>query len=144
VRPDPSVGPTSSGALATELGLWQGRRGVLNTVICCALGALCSLGLWLFAERTTIVPACTQYAAANGWRYADFKLVGVKDASTVVCLLTREAGKTEDVHLDQLVPYFTNLLVEFAMTLEITVPGFAVLMAILRVSLDKSARRADA
>jgi hypothetical protein len=62
-------------------------------------------------------------------------LVGVKHASTVVCVLAQGNGKVLDVHLDELIPYVTNVLVEFAMTLEITVPAFAVLVAMARVFL---------
>jgi hypothetical protein len=65
--------------------------------------------------------------------YTDFKLVGVKQASTVVCMLTQANGKSQEVHLNELVPYLTDVLVGFAMSLEITVPGFAVLLALVRV-----------
>jgi hypothetical protein len=67
--------------------------------------------------------------------YTDFKLVGVKHASTVVCLLNQGDGKNQDVYLNGLVSYLTDLWVGFAMSLEITVPGFAVLLALIRVGL---------
>jgi hypothetical protein len=116
-----------------ELPIWKGRRGFINTVLCCVLSLPCALGLWFFAERSTIVPACTAYAAAHGMSYTDFKLVGVRHASTVVCLLTQANGGTQDVHLGDVVSFFTDFWVGFAMSLEFTVPGFAILLALARV-----------
>jgi hypothetical protein len=124
--------PTGSPA---ELPIWQGRRGVINTVMCCVLALPCAFGMWFLAERSTIVPACTAYAASRGMSYTDFKLVGVKQASTVVCILTQTDGRKQDVHLSELVPYLTDLWVGFAMSLEFTVPGFAILLALARVGL---------
>ena len=76
--------------------------------------------------------------------YADFKLVGVKQASTVVCLLERGNGQRQDVYLNELVSYLTNVWVEFAMTLEITVPGFAILLGLVRVGLYRLGTRRNA
>lgn len=76
--------------------------------------------------------------------YTDFKLVGVKRASTVVCMLTQANGNSQEVHLSELVPYLTDVLVGFAMSLEITVPGFAVLVALGRVGWYKRTVRAGA
>ena len=118
-----------------ELPIWKGRRGVINTVMCCVLALPCAFGLSFLAERGTIVPACTAYASRHGMTYTDFKLVGVKHASTVVCLLNQGDGKNQDVYLNGLVSYLTDLWVGFAMSLEITVPGFAVLLALIRVGL---------
>jgi hypothetical protein len=118
-----------------ELPLWKGRRGVINTVACCVLSLPCAFALWLVAERGTIVPACTAYASSHGMTYTDFKLVGVKHASTVVCLLSQGDGKIQDVYLSETVSYLADLWAGFAMTLEITVPGFAILLALLRVGL---------
>ena len=92
----------------TELPLWKGRRGVINAVVCCVLSLPCAFGLWFFAERSTIVPSCTAYASGHGMTYADFKLVGVKQASTVVCLLERRQRAETDVYLNELVSYLTN------------------------------------
>jgi len=118
---------------------------VVNTAVCCVLSLPCAFGVWSLAERSTIVPACTAYAGAHGMTYADFKLVGVKQTDNeVVCLLTQADGKSQDVHLSTLVPYLTNVLIEFAMTLPITVPGFAVLLALARVGLYKRTVRAGA
>ena len=120
-----------------ELPIWKGRRGLVNTVLCCVLSLPCAFGLWSLAERSTIVPACTAYARAHAMTYTDFRLVGVKQASTVVCMFTEANGKSQDVHLNELVPYVADVLVTFAMSLEITVPGFAVLLALARVGWYK-------
>jgi hypothetical protein len=126
------------------LPLWQGRSGVINTVRCCVLAVPCALGPWFLAQRSIIVPACTAYAVAQGMTYTDFKLVGVKHASTVVCLLDRTDGRRQDVHLGEIVPYLTDLWVGFAMSLEFTVPGFAILIALVRVGLYRRSVRAGA
>jgi len=76
--------------------------------------------------------------------YADYKLVGVKQASTVVCVLEGANGQRQDVYLNDLVSYLTNVWVELAMTLEITVPGFAILLALVRVGLYRLGTRSSA
>ena len=74
--------------------------------------------------------------------YTDFRLVGVRQPeSTVVCVLTQADGKTQDIYLNELVPFLTNAVAEFAMALEITVPAFAVLLALVRVGWYKSTVR---
>ena len=118
-----------------ELPLWKGRRGVINTVMCCVLALPCAYALWAFAERSVIVPVCTAYASAHGLTYTDFKLTGVKQADTVVCLFARANGASQEVHLNELVSFFTDAWVGFALSLEITIPAFAVLLALVRVAL---------
>jgi len=66
--------------------------------------------------------------------YTDFRLVGVKRKSTVVCMLTQIDGRNEDIRLNELVSFLTNLWVEFALSLEITIPAFAILFALGRVA----------
>ena len=63
-------------------------------------------------------------------RYAVFKLVGVRHASTVVCLLNEPGGRSRDVYLKELVSTFTDLSVGPAMTLELTVPAFIILLGL--------------
>ena len=132
---------TLPGTEATALPLWTGRRGVVNAVMCCVVSLPCAFGLWFFAERSTIVPACAAYASQHGMTYSDFKLVGVKHASTVVCLLEGAGGKRQEQRLEELVPFFTNVAVELAMTLEITVPAFVILLALLRVGVYRAGAR---
>jgi hypothetical protein len=76
--------------------------------------------------------------------YTDFKLVGVRHASTVVCILTQANGRNQDVHLSELVPFLTDFWVSFAMSLEFTVPGFAILLALARVSWYRHTARVAA
>ena len=117
---------------------------MINTVMCCVLALPCAFGIWFLTERSTIVPACTAYASAHGMTYTDFKLTGVKQASTVVCMLTQANGGNQDVHLDEIVPFLTDLWVGFAMSLEITVPAFAILLALVRVGWYRHATRVGA
>lgn len=129
---------------ATDLAIRKGRRGMFNTILCCVLALPCAFAVWFVTERSTIAPACTAYATANGMTYTDFKLVGVKHASTVVCLLTQGNGKIKDVHLSELVPFFTDMWVGFAMTLEITIPAFAILLALAMVEWHRRTIRVSA
>jgi hypothetical protein len=77
--------------------------------------------------------------------YTDFKLVGVKQTDgDVVCMLTQADGRGQEVHLSELVAYPTYVLVNFAMSLEITVPGFVVLLALARVGWYKRTVRVSA
>ena len=117
---------------AETLSIWKGRRGVINTALCCAVAVLCAWGVWSATERSVIVPTCSAYATSHGLAYADFKLVGIRHASTVVCLLTQPNGQTQDVYLKELVSTFTDLWVGLAMTLELTVPSFAILLGLAR------------
>lgn len=119
--------------------MWSGRRGWINTILCCVLALPCALGVWLLAERSVIAPACTGYASSHGLTYTDFKLVGVKHASTVVCLLSGADGSRSEVHLRELVPFLTDASVGFAMTLEFTVPAFAILLALALVGWSRLA-----
>lgn len=113
--------------------IWHGRRGVINTALCGVLAVVTGIGLLLLAQRSVIVPACAAYADTHSVTYADFKIVGLKRANNVVCLLTTADGKTRDVRLSELVPTVTDMLASFAVSLEFTIPLFALLFAVLRV-----------
>jgi hypothetical protein len=117
-----------------ELPIWKGRRGLINTALCLALSLPCAFGVWFLVERTTIVPACSAYASAHGMSYADFKLTGVKEKSTVVCVFAQGSGRPAEIHLNELVSTLTDIWVGFAMALEFTIPAFAILLALLRVA----------
>ena len=113
--------------------IWKGRRGLINTAVCCVLALAAAVGLLLLAERSVIVPTCSAYANTHAMTYADFRLVGLKQANNVVCMLTKANGKTQDIRLNELVPFVTDMLVGFAMSLQFTVPLFAILLATLRL-----------
>lgn len=115
--------------------MWKGRRGAINTAVCCALALLCAFGVWSLAERLIIVPACSRYALTHDMTYTDFKLVGVRQASTVVCLLRTSKGGDAEIYLKELVPFVTDMLVGFAMSLQLTVPAFAIALAAARVGI---------
>ena len=116
-----------------EPPIWQGRRGVINTAAVGVVAVVCALALLFFAQRTVIVPACSAYAAAHAMTYSDFHLVGRKTANNVVCVMTKANGHTDDVRLSELVSAITDVLTSFAVSLEFTIPLFAILFAILRV-----------
>jgi hypothetical protein len=121
------------------LPMWRGRRGLVAAALCFVLAIGCGMGLLLLVERSTIAPACRGYAAAHEMRYVDFKLVGVKRNSTVVCLLARPDGTSHDVYLRELVSTFTDLWVGILVSLEFTVPALAILLALARVALYRLA-----
>jgi len=112
------------------LPMWQGRPGLIRTVICFVLGALLAVGLLLLTERSLIAPACRGYADAHAMRYTDFKLVGIKTSTTVVCLLARADGKPGEIYLREIVPPLTEFAVGWLVFLEVTAPGFAILLAL--------------
>jgi hypothetical protein len=116
-----------------EPPIWKGRRGIVNTGLVLFFAIALGMGLFLLADRTTIQPACAGYAEAHGMTYKDFTLVGLKRASTVVCRMTRDNGSTKSVYLGELVPAYKDYLVSFAMSVEFTMPGFAVLLAMTRL-----------
>jgi hypothetical protein len=116
---------------------------VVDPVIGGARPVPCSAGLWPFAKRSIGVPAGTKCAAANRWGDADFKPAGVEMAFTVVSLSGQEAARSSAVSLREPVPYFTKP-VEFAMAFQVTVPGIAILRALLRAARCDSVGRADA
>ena len=124
-----------------ELPIWKGRRGLVNTALCCALGLACGMGLAMSAERSTIVPACSAYAKTNGMTYTKYELGGVRRATSVDCLLKRADGRGAHVHLNELVSWLTVQWVSLAMSLEFTVPVFIILFAIGRVFLYRRAFR---
>jgi hypothetical protein len=125
-------------AATPPLAIWKGRRGVVNTAGCFVLGLLCAFALWTFTERTTVVPACTAYAAANGMTYATFRADTHKYDSGIVCVLTRADGTPTNVSLRDIVPYLTDQWVGLAMELQLTVPLFTILFALGLVGISKT------
>ena len=121
--------------LKPELPIWRGRRGIVNTAVCCLLGLLTGFALWTFAERTTVVPACTAYARQHGLVYVDFKAEERRNDSGVDCVVRRDDGSTTDVSLRDVVPYVTDQWVGLAMGLQLTVPLFAILFALARAGI---------
>jgi hypothetical protein len=113
--------------------IWKGRRGWINTGVCCVLALACAVGLLLLVERSVVVPACSAYASKHEMTYKDFKLTGLRTTSNVVCVLAKANGKMQDIHLRELVSYVTDFLVGIAMSLEFTVPLLAIFFAIMRL-----------
>jgi uncharacterized protein (UPF0333 family) len=116
-----------------EPPIWQGRRGVINTVVVGVLAVVCALGLLFFAQKAIIAPACSVWAGTQGATYTNFHMVGRKNTNNVVCVAARASGKTVDIRLSELVSTPTDLFASFAVSLEFTILLFAILLAILRV-----------
>jgi hypothetical protein len=89
------------------------------------------------AERFGVEPACRRYAQAHGWDYLSMQ--SHSDAtikrSAATCTFRSAAGR-EEVHLFD-ISVLTNLWVSFAVSLQITVPGFLILFAVIRTWLLK-------
>jgi hypothetical protein len=117
-----------------HVALWTGRRGVVNTVACCALALPCAMALVWLTERTTAAPACGSYGQAHGLTF-----VGVvhysRDDSSTVCQFTQGSGESSEVPFRQLAPGLTDLWVSFALDAKFTVGAFAVFLAFVRTVL---------
>ena len=123
--PSPKVSP----AAPEVLPMWKGRSGLINTVICGVVGFACAVGLLIFAERSTIIPACATYANTIGMTYSDFGLRSYKSSDRVYCILRNNQGATKSVYLNTLVPTATDWLVGFAVDIAINVLLFILLVA---------------
>lgn len=115
-----------------ELPIWRGRRGLINTVICGALGLACGVGLAELAERRVVVPECTAYGERHGMRYTDYRVYTSGLHGSGVCSFKTGRGGVEDVSLEEATSWFTDFYLGIAFKLELTVPLFIVLFAVLR------------
>lgn len=113
------------------LPLWHGSRGIRNLAIVCVLAVLCALGAWRFAETAVIVPTCTAYANAHGVTYNGYESSGVRQDTGTNCSFTQADGNTTEESLQGMVPFFTDVLVRFALDFEISIPGFIVLFVLI-------------
>jgi hypothetical protein len=120
------------------LPIWRGRRGAIATAYLGVLAVICGLGLMNFAERVGVVPACRDYAQANGWQYVSMHTYSdsLTNRSGAICTFRSPEGHTEDVYLRD-ISLLTSFWVSFAVSLLITVPGFLILFAVLRTWLWK-------
>jgi len=91
-----------------------------------------------FAERVGVVPACRGYARAQGLQYVSMHSNnGTTTKKTgAICKFKDEAGSSQDVRLID-ISLLTDLWVSLAVSLEITVPGFLILFAVMRTWLLK-------
>jgi hypothetical protein len=122
-------------AAAVVLPMWRGRRGVINTIVCGILGLAAAFGLWTFAVRVAVIPACTAYARSRGLTYVDYKVYDRKQRASSACIFKSSNGATQDVLLPEAASYLTDLWVGLAFSFQISVPGFILLFAIARTRL---------
>lgn len=127
--PDTDSSPT--------LPMWRGRRGAIATAYLGVLAVVFGLGLMEFAERVGVVPACRDYAKAHGSQYVSMysSSGGTTKRSAAICTFKSDTGH-EDVRLID-ISVLTDLWVSFAVSLEITIPGFLILFAVIRTWLLK-------
>src|SRR5262249_51970223 len=127
--PDAGSSPT--------LPMWRGRRGAIATAYLGGLAIVFGLGLMEFAERYGVVPACRDYAKAHGLQYVSMhsNTDTTTKKSGATCIFKGATGR-EDVRLID-ISVLTDSWVSFAVSLEITIPGFLILFAVIRTWLLK-------
>lgn len=120
------------------LPIWRGRRGAIATAYLGALAVICGLGLMDFAERFGVVPACRDYARAQGWQYLSMHSYSnsTSNRSGAICTFKSDAGHVEDIRLLD-ISILTNFWVSFSVSLQVTIPAFLVLFAVIRTWLLK-------
>jgi len=120
------------------LPIWRGRRGAIATAYLGVLAVICGLGLMEFAERFGVVPACRDYAQAQGWQYVSYRTYddSLTNRSGAICSFMDENGSPTDVYVRD-ISLLTNFWVSFAVRLVITVPTFVILFAVIRTWLYK-------
>jgi hypothetical protein len=125
-----------------EFPIWRGRRGLINTVLCGILGLACAIGLAEFAERLVVVPECTAYGQSQGMTYSHYTIYTSSRHGSGVCSFRTKSGGVEDVSFEEATSLFTDLWLGVAFKLELTVPTFILLLALMRsIPYFRSARR---
>jgi hypothetical protein len=118
------------------LPIWRGRQGTIAIVVLGVLALISGCGLAVFAENYGVVPACRAYAQAHNWQYLSYDKKYQPGRTGAICQFRSDTGNIEDVLLsDVSIP--TDLWVNFALSLEITVPAFLFLFAVIRTWLYK-------
>ena len=112
--------------------IWKGRRGLINTVICSILGLACAIGLLEFAERTVVVPKCTAYGLSRGMTYTDNTIYTSMRHGAGKCSFKTKGGGVENASFEEATSLITDLWLGFAFQLELTIPAFILLLALLR------------
>lgn len=125
------------------LPMWRGRRGAINTITCAVLGIVAASAFWMLAVRAAVDPACTAYGRSHGMTYVDYKVYETKQVASSACILTSSSGAAHDVLLPEAASYFTDLLVRFAFSLQISIPGFTLLFAILWTRMASGGRQGE-
>jgi len=121
--------------LPSETGvfpIWKGRRGLVNAVICSTLGVACAIGLLKFAERLIVVPKCTAYGQSRSMTYSGNVLNTSMRYGAGKCIYKTKNGGVEDVSFEEATSLITGLWLGLAFQLDLTIPTFILLFALLR------------
>lgn len=102
-----------------------------HTLAVCLLALLCTAAAYQAAEHITIVPACTAYARDHGLAFERFDPSDYRHETDVECIFRRADGTEHVMLLRELTPFLTDLWVSFATDVEIMLPAFAGLVAVL-------------
>jgi hypothetical protein len=125
-----------------EFPIWRGRRGLINTVLCCILGLACAIGLAQFAERMVVVPKCTAYGESRDITYSGYTIYTSMRHGAGACSFKTKRGGVEDVSLEEVTSLVTDLWLGIAFQLDLTVPAFILLFALMRsIPYFRSTRR---
>ena len=111
------------------------------TVLVFSLALVCSLALKLGLEHSAIASYCTEYGQAQGLNFQHATAANYRKDSGVECVYRQHDGGETVMPLSGLAPFMTDLSMSFATDLEVTVPGFAVLLALLWFGAKRLARR---
>jgi hypothetical protein len=137
--PQPCAGTAMTTALegpGRHLHPWRERLTLGNLILLGLLGLCCALATWELVERRVVAPACRAHAVAHGLSYRGIDVHGSRqDQPGPHCLFTRADGSATAVWLQRAAPFLTDLWVNVAMDLELAVPLWTVLLALLWVKL---------
>lgn len=125
------------------LPMWRGRRGLAATIVCGALGTLAAAALWVCAVRVAVRPACESYGRDHGMTYVDYKVYRKKQHASSACILAAPSGVRHDVLLPDAASQGTDFLVGLAFSLDISIPAFTILFAVVRTRVSRRGREAE-
>lgn len=111
------------------------------TVLVFGLALVCSLALKLGLEHSAIAGYCSEYGQVQGLNFQHATAANYRKDSGVECVYQQHDGRETVMPLSELAPFMTDLGMSFATDLEVTVPAFAVLLALLWFGAKRLARR---
>jgi hypothetical protein len=118
---------------------WTGFR---NFLIIGAIAFGLAIGLALFVEHSYAAPLCEQYAAQHSLVYSglDYPVIGSSSSTTSSgsCIFVDAAGNRNTIEFRDLASNAAlALLASFGLQIEITIPAFFILVALIAVGISK-------
>jgi hypothetical protein len=118
---------------------WTGFR---NFLIIGAIAFGLAIGLALFVEHSYAAPLCEQYAAQHSLVYSglDYPVIGSSSSTTSSgsCIFVDAAGNRNTIEFRDLAPNAAlALLASFGLQIEITIPAFFILVALIAVGISR-------